>query len=136
MTRSRAELSRSTIPWIVLVLLGTGCESTTPVEERVAAYWQARAARDFSASYELEDPESDVTKEQYVTRLASGSVEYLSVAVRDIEVDGDEATADLEIVYRVLGLSKAVTGRTTDVWWKRGRQWHHRMAVEPATSSP
>ncbi|MGH7823471.1 MAG: hypothetical protein ACREQ9_27225 [Candidatus Binatia bacterium] len=110
------------------------CTAVVPLEKRVASYWKAREARDFGASYELEDPRGGIDKTAYIQKMSTGNVEYRSFRIEEIREEGDEAKVVLKLVYRIPMVPKNVEGSLTDVWFRVGRHWYHRNPVANVTS--
>lgn len=115
---------------LIAVSVLAGCEKSIPLEERVQAYWDARKARNFVASYKMEDPRSGIDENRYISRLASGKVVYESVNIAEIQREESQAQVTLEIAYSVPGLPKSVKSRLREMWYRIGRQWYHQMPVK------
>lgn len=123
---ARASLNLLIVCGFVAAGIFAGCATALPLEKRVSAYWQAREARDFGASYELEDPRSGIDKAQYLATMAAGNVEYRSFKIQEVHQEGDKANVVLKIVYRIPMVPKNAEGSLTEEWTRVGRHWYHK----------
>jgi hypothetical protein len=124
------------------LLLAGGCQREVPLQERVKAYWEARLAGDFQATFRLEEPETGIGEKEYLLRMAKGNILFRSYQTGEVSItDRDRAQVGLTLKYAIPGAPTQFESRLSDPWVKVGGQWYHLMpfkepARKPAAEAP
>ena len=119
---------------LVSAVLLAGCASLpgggdrASLQERAAAFWEARMAGDWLSAYQYESAsveEDGIDLQAYVRK--QGLI-FKSAKVTDVVVkEGNEAIANVEIAYVIPGFASAgpVEAAMEDPWVLIGGQWYH-----------
>ncbi len=104
------------------------------LRERVAAFWAARAARDFRAQWEFLEPrvKGRVTADEYLA--GRGGVQYLGYQVEGATVTGAFATVKVRVLAQpaaaALFAGRRVIPQTVllgEPWIRVGGVWYRRL---------
>jgi len=103
------------------------------LRQRAVKYWNSKLTGDMITCYQLEEPayQKAVPISQYVK---GGNVIYKDVSVKDIQIDGDNATVTVKLHYIIPALgSRLVFPDTVKDRWKKidGKWFHHRKIEGP-----
>lgn len=119
---------------LVTAILLAGCASLpnggdrASLQERAAAFWEARMAGDWLTAYQYESAsveEGGIDLQAYVRKqgLIFKSAKVTGVVVKE----GNEAIANVEIAYVIPGFASAGATETSmeDPWVLIDGQWYH-----------
>jgi len=143
MAKSQRRLTSGPHPWALLVALAmlAGCAGTqavatrdpeTRLRERNAQYWDARVRGDLFDAYRFHPPafREAVTFSAY--SQGRGVTTVLDYEIKDVRIDGDEATVKSRYYYTVLHpmLVKPVQPRWGEVdeqWVRVDGEWYRKF---------
>ncbi len=110
-------------------LFGKGEEES--LRQQAVRYWNSKLTGDMITCYQLEEPafKKAVPISQYVK---GGNVIYKDVSVKEVQVDGDNATVIVELHYIIPALGSRLVFPDTvkDKWKKVDGKWFHHMKIE------
>jgi hypothetical protein len=95
------------------------------LEERVAAYWEARRQGQAEKAFEFEVPGS-VEKSAYLKRILTTPISFTGSSIMSIDEKGDVATVNLQMQYLLPGLTKSVSSSMAEQWVKIRGQWYRQ----------
>ncbi len=96
----------------------------------VTKYWNSKLTGDMVTCYQLEEPNfrKKVPISAYVR---GGNLIYKSVQVKNIAINGNNATAEVEIEYLIPALgSLSFKNQLKDKWLKIDGNWYHRAPTK------
>jgi hypothetical protein len=101
------------------------------LDERVAAYWEAIRIRDLATAYTLELGSLDgtLTADSFRRRSDKNVWDVVEYKTRTVELDGDEAWLELEIVVRAPQIAKPLKRTRSDRWVFSQGDWYHAPAA-------
>ena len=116
---------------VALFALGMGCMVASAcggkpasLEERVKAYWEARAKGQIEQAYEFEEPGGQA-KTKYMKAMLAMPVAFRQCTVESIKESGDEAEVALRVEFLLPGLSRSASSSMLDKWVKVRGRWYH-----------
>ena len=103
------------------------------LKQKAVKYWNSKLTGDMITCYQLEEPayQKAVPISQYVK---GGNVIYKDVSVKNIQIDGDNATVTVKLHYIIPALgSRLVFPDTVKDKWRKieGKWFHHRKIATP-----
>jgi len=126
--------------FMVVLLMVSGCnkgEKTIKdpegaVREAAERYWTDRLVKkDVKAAYEMELEKDTISFEDYERRVANaGQIEYRSIRVDQVAIEGDAASVKLMVTYRVMGITKDMEAPIRDTWLIKGSEVKHVLEKE------
>ena len=124
--------------WLIFSLGGCATLSFTPpeekVQERVAAYMQARVDERWGDVYEFLDSgyKEAVSRDQFLGM--SSAMDFLAFTIESIDVapSEEEATAAVKVDVEVKGFTFHDTPEK-QTWVKEGRKWYIKVPAKPKT---
>jgi hypothetical protein len=105
---------------------------TTPLEERVKAFWDARVAGDDlkAYNYEIFAKNGEMSASQYV-RARTPTLRYKSYQIKKIEVQGDQATITMDLYYQLIIPTRSelpLSMERTEKWLRlEDGQWYREI---------
>lgn len=126
---------RGLLRWVGVVLAAsvlsacaTSGQSRMSLEERVEAYWAARAVGDYVSAYPFEavSTQPDGSLQRYIS--TRGAIQYSNVKVLEVTKTADDAAeAKVAVSYRLPlpGMRKPVDAVVTSYWRLIEGQWYH-----------
>lgn len=96
------------------------------LQDRVRAFWQARAVGDMITAYQYEAYKATHKRSLQVYVRKAGQVAYRRADVIDVrELESDQALAIVEVETIIQGLPSPLTTRFNDRWIKIEGEWYH-----------
>ena len=108
-------------------------DQKSSLKNLITKYWNSKLTGDMITCYQLEEP--DFRKKVPVSvYVRGGNLIYKSVQLKDITINGENATADIGIEYIIpaLGSKLSFKNQIKDKWVKKDGNWYHR----PQTKKP
>lgn len=119
----------------LLLMLASACGGkSASLEERVAAYWQARLQKQAEKAFEFEAPGS-IEKAKYLQQMFTSPISFTGSSIMSIRENGDEATVNLQMQYLLPGLTRPVTSPLAEKWTKIRGQWYRQSPKQEAGAS-
>jgi hypothetical protein len=123
----------------VFVGLGSaaGCAESTMVPskerlmERVAIYWDAVSARDFSTIYQMETGSLDGSLTPEAVRRWLGRSRLERYEIKEVNLDGNTAVVMIERVHGLEGIKAPITSTQGDTWTFVDGDWYHGRLAKP-----
>ncbi len=109
----------------------TMAPSEERLTERVAIYWDAVSARDFSTIYQIETGSLDGSLTPDAVRKWLGRSRLERYAVKDVSIEGNSATVTIERVHSLEGLKAPITSTQGDSWTFVDGDWYHGRVTKP-----
>lgn len=114
--------------FIIVSLSCSGLQVKTEESLRAIAekYWNYKMNGDFKKTYKMEYKEVLPTYDVY-KELIGGFTKFEKKSIKfgDIRIYGDEGIVDIEINFRMPGITKVTKDIYSDIWiYKDGKWWH------------
>jgi hypothetical protein len=110
----------------LLFVLASACGGKpASLEERVAAYWEARRQGQAEKAFEFEVPGS-IEKSAYLKQILTSPISFTGSSITSIDEKSDEATVNLRMQYLLPGLTKPASSSLAEKWVKIRGQWYRQ----------
>lgn len=126
--------------FMVVLLVVSGCNKEQKtikdpegaVKQAAEDYWTHRLVKkDVKAAYEMELERDTISFGDYERRVINaGQIEYRSIRVDQVAIDGDAASVKLIVTYRVMGVAKELEAPIRDTWLIKGGEVKHVLEKE------
>lgn len=124
--------------WLMAV---SGCDNQgkmidpkASLEKVAVEYWNKRLIdKDYKATYEMEQEKGSLPFEEYTQRIYNaGAIEYLSLKIKEAEIDKDKGVVDLIIKCKIAPFTKGFETTMSDEWIIESNRWKHVLPKKRA----
>ena len=126
---------------LVCLMAASGCDNQqemvdpkASLEKVAAEYWNKRLIdKDYKATHEMEVEKGSLPLEEYIQRVYNaGNIEYISLKIKEAEIDKDKGVVDLIIKCKIAPFEKTFETTMSDEWVIESNRWKHLLPKKRA----